>query len=203
MDPTSYPQVLAPFHARCSERDYGKGDVVFRMGDEARAVFYLLGGEVHLQRHGPEGKTAILHRVRAQGFFAEASLGAGHYHCTALCVRPSRILALPRELLRERLAHDPDFTLDWVAGLCAELRRQRTTVERLQLRGAEARIRHYLLTEGSPRGALELGFTLTQWADLLGLTRETLYRTLARMESTGVLVRSGNCVQLREAPDNL
>jgi CRP-like cAMP-binding protein len=196
MDATSYPQILEQLRARSSARDYAKGDAVFRHGDRARAVYYLLRGEVHLLRYGPGGETVILHCVRDTGFFAEASFGAEHYHCTALCIRPSRVLALPRELLRERLVNDPEFALDWVAGLGARLRQQRSAVERLQLRGAESRIRHYLLTEGSPPGELELHFTLTQWADLLGLTRETLYRTLARMEARGELTRSGNRLRL-------
>jgi CRP/FNR family transcriptional regulator, dissimilatory nitrate respiration regulator len=198
MDPTSHPQVLQQLRDRSSERCYDKGEAVFHMGDPARAVYYLLEGEVHLQRHGPAGETVILHRVRERGFFAEASFGTTHYHCTALCVRPARILAVPRELLRERLVNDGDFALEWVAGLSTQLRRQRTTVERLQMRGAEARIRHYLLTEGSPPGELELTFTLTQWADLLGLTRETLYRTLAGMEGRGDLIREGKRLRLAQ-----
>jgi CRP/FNR family transcriptional regulator, dissimilatory nitrate respiration regulator len=196
MDPTSYPQVLEQLRERCSERDYARGEAVFRPGDNAVAVYFLLEGEVHLQRHGPGGETVILHRVRGQGFFAEASLNAAHYHCTALCTEPSTVLAVPRDLLREHLAGDPEFALAWVASLCTQLRSHRATVERLQLRGAEARIRHYLLTDGTPPGELELTFTLTHWADLLGLTRETLYRTLARMESEGTLARSGNRLRL-------
>ncbi|MFN2350117.1 MAG: Crp/Fnr family transcriptional regulator [Thioalkalivibrio sp.] len=188
--------MLESLRTQSMERDYGKGAAVFRMGDKAGAVYYLLDGEIHLQRHGPDGETVVLHRVRDQGFFAEASFGSDHYHCSALCVRASRVLVLPREELRERLASDPDFTLDWIATLSAQLRHQRTTVERLHLRGAEARIRHYLLTDGSPPGELELGFTLTQWADLLGLSREALYRTLARMEARGELTRKGNRLSL-------
>ncbi|WP_018953393.1 helix-turn-helix domain-containing protein [Thioalkalivibrio sulfidiphilus] len=96
MDATSYPQVLEQLRARCSARDYAKGDAVFRHGDPARAVYYLL-------------------------------------------------------------------------------------------------------TEGSPAGELELNFTLTQWADLLGLTRETLYRTLARLEERGELTRSGHRLRLTDS----
>jgi len=199
MEPTSYPPMFQALRAQSTERDFGKGSAVFRMGDRAQAVYYLLDGEIHLQRHGPDGETVILHRVRHQGFFAEASLGSSHYHCTALCARPSRVLVLPREALREHLMSAPDFALDWIATLSAQLRHQRTTVERLQLRGAEARIRHYLLTDGSPPGELELGFTLTQWADLLGLSREALYRTLARMEARGELTRTGKRIRLTAA----
>lgn len=177
-------------------RDYSKGDTVFRLGDAARAVYYLLDGEVHLLRNGPDGGTVILHRALPRGFFAEASLNAERYHCTALCVRASRVLVLPRNVLRRQLEQDSDFALDWVSGLCTELRRQRSTVERLQLRGAEARVRHYLLTEGDAAGGLELRCTVSHWADLLGLTRETLYRTLARMEARGDLDRAGKRLQL-------
>jgi CRP/FNR family transcriptional regulator, dissimilatory nitrate respiration regulator len=196
MDPTPYPPPLEALRSRCEVRDYSKGDTVFRLGDAARAVYYLLDGEVHLLRNGPDGGTVILHRALPRGFFAEASLNAERYHCTALCVRASRVLVLPRNVLRRQLEQDSDFALDWVSGLCTELRRQRSTVERLQLRGAEARVRHYLLTEGDAAGGLELRCTVSHWADLLGLTRETLYRTLARMEARGDLDRAGKRLQL-------
>jgi CRP/FNR family transcriptional regulator, dissimilatory nitrate respiration regulator len=192
MDHSSYPEILPQLQSLGTERDYCGGETVFRMGDPARAVYCLLDGEVHLQRHGPDGAMVILHRARQREFFAEASFGAKRYHCTALCVRPSRILALPQRLLRERLTDDVDFALRWVALLSTQLRRQRAAVERLQLRSAEARIRHFLLTEGAPPGELHLEFTLTHWAALLGLTRECLYRTLARMEARGEMRRTDN-----------
>lgn len=196
MDRSSYRQVLDQLQPLGTERRYRQGENVFHLGEPARAVYYVVEGEVHLQRHGPDGATMILHRARAEGFFAEASLGADRYHCTAVCIRPSRILSLPAAALRERLEGDPAFTVQWVSLLSAQLRRQRAAVERLQMKRAEERIRHYLLTEGQPPGELRLECSLTHWAAMLGLTREALYRTLARMERRGELHRSNGHLSL-------
>lgn len=200
MESSSYPRASEALQSLGTERTFGRGDTVFFTGDPAQAVYCLLEGEVHLKRHGPDGAEVILHRVTKRGFFAEASLGTDHYHCTALCIRPSRILVLPRRRLQERLKNDPAFALEWVSLLSGQLRRQRATVERLQLRGAEERIRHYLLTEGSPPGEMHLQVNLTQWAAELALTRETVYRTLARMQARGSLQRNGDHLCLKGDP---
>lgn len=195
-DPSSYRQVLDQLQCLGTERDYGQGDNVFLPGEPARAVYQLLQGEVHLLRHGPDGAAIILHRARPGGFFAEASFGAERYHCSAICIQASRIRVIPAEHLRSRLKDDADFALQWVMLLSAQLRGQRSAAERLQLRSAEERIRHYLLTEGRPPGELRLEHNLTHWAGMLGLTRETLYRTLARMEAAGTLQRQDNHLRL-------
>jgi CRP/FNR family transcriptional regulator, dissimilatory nitrate respiration regulator len=196
MDRSSYRQVLGQLQPLGTERRFGQGEAVFLLGEPARAVYFLQEGEVHLQRHGPDGATVILHRARAGEFFAEASFGSDRYHCTAVCIRPSRVLALPAAALRERLESDPAFTVQWVSLLSAQLRRQRAAVERLQMKSAEERIRHHLLTEGQPPGEMHLECSLTHWAGMLGLTRETLYRTLARMENRGELRRSQGHISL-------
>ena len=71
----------------------------------------------------------------------------------------------------------------------------------LSLRSAEERIRHLLLSEGRGlRCELEITGSLKDLARRLGLTHESLYRTLARMQKDGVIAREG--LRLRLAKDD-
>lgn len=172
-----------------------KGRFLFYSGEPAAAVYRVLAGEVHLLRHGPDGGAVVVQRARPGDFLAEASLFSDRYHCDALCVRPSRCLRLPADTLAQALAAQPGFALEWVALLSRHLRLQRAAQERLALRSTRARIVHYLVERGED-GRVTLEQPLTHWAQELGVSREALYRTLAKMEREGMLRREARTLAL-------
>jgi len=183
---------LSKFHS------YAKGESIFHPGQRAESIFKVITGEVHLYRHGQNGKRVLLYRAYDDQFFAEASINSDSYHCTAVSIKPSEIQIIDaRKMLRE-LATNPEFALAWTANLSSELRRQRANVERLHLKSAEQRLRHFIMTEGSPLGELQLQGTVSELAEILGLSREALYRTISTMEKQGVLQRKGDLIKLME-----
>lgn len=182
-----------------SHVEIGKGQRIFRLGDEVDAVYRVLEGEVCLARHSPEGAEIVLHRAREGDFFAEASLFGTHYHCDAICTRSGRCLRLPAKALRHCLANDPDFAMEWVATLSRSLRRQRAAQERLGLKSLSMRVIHYIVERGKD-GRVELDQPIIRWATELGASHEALYRTLAEMEREGVLQRQGHTLILLHRP---
>ncbi len=173
-------------------RRFRAGQNIFQIGDPAEAVYRVQSGEVHLYRHDIHGRRVLLHHARAGDFFAEASLDSTTYHCTANCVRDSELSTYDAAAMDRLISQDARFARFWVAHLSTELRRQRANVERLSLKTASDRVSHYLLSEGEPPGVLQLSGTRSELADKLGLSRETLYRTLARMKKDGRLRQEGN-----------
>jgi len=181
-------------------REFLKGAQVFRQGDVARAVFYVVDGEVQLCRFGRRGERIIVHRARAGEYFAEASLESKRYHCDAIVMKPARLLEVPAARFRYVLRSDPDFAQRWSALLSRQLQIVRARAERMSLVGAAERVRHYLATAGSgPRLEVELRGSIKDLAAELGLTHETLYRTLARMQKSGEIEREGSRLRRRRA----
>ncbi len=163
---------------------------VFRKGDPVQAVFLVLNGEVRLSRFAKDGSEIALHRAGGGEFFAEAALNAPRYHCNAIASQPSTLLAFPAGKIRELLAKDPEFAQQWVALLARQLHAARARLERLALKSAAERVLHYLHTDGKgPRCEVALVGSVKDLARELGLTHESLYRTLARLEQDGVVVR--------------
>jgi CRP-like cAMP-binding protein len=164
---------------------------VFRKGDSVKAVFLVLDGEVRLSRFAKDGSEIALHRAGRGEFFAEAALNAPRYHCNAIASQPSTLLAFPAGKVRELLAKDPEFAHQWVALLARQLHAARARLERLALKSAAERVLHYLHTEGKgPRCEVTLAGSVKDLAKELGLTHESLYRTLARLEQDGIVARS-------------
>lgn len=179
----------APLRAVATVCVFGKSETVFQLGARPQAIHFLLAGEVRLVRRSRAGSEVILQRAR-RGFFAEASLEFEIYHCDAVAAQPSEVLCIPLAATRMALDSDSAFRRAWIAHLSRELRRSRAQSERLALKGADERILHYLVSEGSD-GAVTLTMSRKAWAAELGLTHESLYRTLARLENEGQVIRRG------------
>lgn len=165
---------------------------LFRAGTPPRHIHFIEEGAVRLVRHGRQGEEVVLHDARPGEFLAEASLHSARYHCDAVASEASVVLRVAKADFQRLLIEDAAFERTWIALLGAQLRTARARIERLSVRSAEERIRHLLLSEGrGPRCELEVAGTLKDLARQLGLTHESLYRTLARMQNEGVIDRQG------------
>ena len=159
------------------------GVPVFRLGERPARILWVLEGEVRLVRRSRNGAEIVLQRAYS-GFVAEASVESHRYHCDAVAVVDSQLLAFPIGPFRQALRHDTEFQTFWMTRLAREVRLLRSQCERLALRSAADRIEHYIESEGS-NGRLELSRTRKAWATELGLTHEALYRALASLRRSG------------------
>jgi len=167
---------------------------LFRRGERPRVIHYLMQGEIHMLRHSRNGVVAILLRTQ-RGFFAEASLDASAYHCDAVAKTACSVLMFPLPAFQAALDDSKSFRRATFARQAREIRRLRSQCERLSLPTAEGRLIHYIDIEGQD-GVIELTQTVKALAAELGLTHETLYRTLAQLEKTRVLKRAGSRIEL-------
>jgi len=171
-----------------------RGERLFVQGHTPARMFYVVGGEVVLQRLGIQGENVVLQRVR-QGFVAEASLQSPRYHCEAVMTSAGELIALPIDAVRQALLDDSAFATRWIGMLNQELKRLRAQCERLSLVGVRDRVLHLIETEGAD-GCLRLQASLKSIAAEIGVTHEALYRTLAAMEKQGQLQRTDGQLRL-------
>lgn len=155
---------------------------LFIQGAKPEWLYFLETGEVCLTRCGLAGESCTLQRI-FRGFLAEASLFSEHYHCDAYCTQNSCLTAFPIEAFREQLGED-DFYQTWIQVLSKEIKRLRNQNERLSLKRAPDKVLHYLQSE-TESGLLKLEGSKKDWAAELGLSHESLYRTLKQLQQSG------------------
>jgi CRP-like cAMP-binding protein len=172
-----------------------KDQRLFLQRQRPRRMYFVVDGEVVLDRMGEQGQAIVLQRVQ-HGFVAEASLQSGSYHCDARVTLAGHAMALPIEPLKTALLQDPPFAQRWIAMLSTEVRRLRGQCERLSLRGVRERLLHLIETEGVD-GTLAAASGLKSLAMELAVSHEALYRVLAALEKEGVLVRAPGSLSLR------
>lgn len=192
-DRPEFASMPAALKAQAAWRSFGKEELLFRIGEVPRAIYYIARGEARLRRHSPEGTEIVMQRAR-NSFLAEASLESPAYHCDAVASSRVEALCFPVSDFRVALAECPGFRGRWTSHLLHELRRTRAQCERMGLRSATDRILHYLECEGRD-GKLSLGQTRKAWAAELGLSHEALYRALAQLSRDGVLRVEGALIE--------
>ena len=175
-----------------------RGERLFLQRQRPRHMYFVVSGEIVLERIGASGNAVVLQRVR-HGFVAEASLASASYHCDGLVTAEGNAVALPLEALSGELARNPEFALRWIGMLNQEVRRLRGQCERLSLRGVRERLLHLVETEGE-RGRLAVPHGLKSLATELAVSHEALYRAVAALEDEKIVVRDGGEISLRRPP---
>ena len=174
-------------HALCTYKHLKKGTLLFKTGKKPVWMFYVLSGEVTLERLSQQGDSVVLQRTR-HGFVSEASLQSPKYHCDAVVVANSEIIQIPIQTLADALSMDPAFAGRWINMLNQEVRRLRLQCERLSMKSVKDKILHLINTEGK-NGEYQVNTGLKSLAGELGVTHEALYRTLAALEKTKMIRR--------------
>jgi len=180
--------------ASCEELEFLKGALLFKAGQNPARMYFVLSGEVVLERPGLQGTSVILQRTR-RGFVSEASLKSSKYHCHGQVVANSKIIQLPIQEIRDAIDRDTAFAGRWIAMLNMEVKRLRLQCERLSLGKVQDRLVHLLETEGI-NGHYPIGAGIKSLASELGVTHEALYRCIYAMEKQGKLQRENDVLLL-------
>jgi CRP/FNR family transcriptional regulator, dissimilatory nitrate respiration regulator len=181
-------------------RVLGPGELLFRQGGPAAAIYKVESGRLRLMRRTSDDHLVILHTARRGEFFAEASLFAKAYHCDAVAAARSSIRVYPKEIVLEALRTDPALAQVFMARLARQLQEVRARLELRNIRSARERVLQYLrLHADVDRRRIEIEGQLQDIAAEIGLTREALYRTLAALEAEGHLTRTETTILLKKS----
>lgn len=168
-----------------------RGEVLFKMGQPVHNVIFVLKGQVKAVRTDPEGTECVMLRAGMGEFFAESSLITMSYACDGIAMKPSRLALMPVDAVQTAMSSEGAFAGAMFGLIAAQARKQCSRQERLRLKKARDRVIHYLACETPPGGQVELKVPMKEWACELGLEPETLYRTLADLQSEGRVSRDG------------
>ena len=183
--------------AHAISMDYPRGNILFREGDDAGAVFIVCSGKVKSTATSTEGRSAILRLSGAGDVLGmSAALGGTTYEITAEAVQPCRIRVLHARVLQQFMREFPDACLGAARALAQDYRSAFQEIRRIALPETPAgRLSRLLLdwaeesrTEGTP---LTLTLTHEELACMTATTRETVTRTLSRLRKDGAIAIKG------------
>ncbi|MEL6234053.1 MAG: Crp/Fnr family transcriptional regulator [Pseudomonadota bacterium] len=151
-------------------------ETVFRTGDDVRSLYLVIAGEIDLVRHTARGTPLLLARAHPGSVLAEASAYASHYHCDGVANSRSRLKSIPVSVFRDGLNGSPATAQAWARHLSHALQKARMQSEIRSLNTVAERLDAWLADANvlPPKGQIQ------EVARILGVSREALYRELAR-----------------------
>jgi CRP-like cAMP-binding protein len=172
------------------------GAALFRQGDPTFGIFRLVSGRINLIRITPAGTQVPMHTARPGELFAEASIFSARYHCDAVAIRDCVVWVYPKAALMRQLREGKDDLWAFAAELAHRVQGLRTRLELRQIRAAPERVLQSLRLRCDSSGTWKVEGTLKQFAEEIGLTHEALYRALATLKRSRLIVRVDNEIRL-------
>ncbi len=188
---------LAALEAIALRREHRKGQIIFTEGDVVRGFCVLITGTVKIYRLGPDGRERIIHVVAAGDAFAEAAMFMEAYPATAEALSTVTVLWIEKNGFKQLLAHDARLSFKIMGALVRWLNHLRSALTDLTLKEVPARFASYVLSLPSQPGQpICINISKTTLAQMLGTTKETFSRLLARLAKQRVLTYRGNQIRI-------
>lgn len=184
---------VARVGAAAIERRYAKGATLFRAGDPADGLYFVLDGRVRVSRETPT-RAELLHAEDAGGVLGEIPVfGGGAFPATAVAVTPVRCARLPAPAVERLLREDAAFARFALRRLAVRAHGLLRRIDELTATTITSRVAAYVLDRGSaaPGADFSLGMSQTALAGELGTAREVVVRALGALVGAGAIARTG------------
>lgn len=199
--------VIDEIVARAVAVKLARGDVVYRQGELGDSLMVLLSGSLKVTNVTAEGKEIVLGFLKPGALFGEiAALDGRERTANVVALEPCEAVAIYRRDLLPVLRGNPDAMMALMEGLCARVRSTIRLVESHSLETA-ARVADGLVRlaeeHGQPSGkatTIDLRLTQRDLGGHLGLTRETVSRTLGDFREAGLVEISGATILIIDMP---
>ena len=197
---------LANRLARAPIRSLGPREQLFREGEDKCEIYQILEGAFVLYRLLPNGRRQVT------GFAIVGDmvgLGAAKRHsCSAESSGPAKVRVLPATTLHRLANEDPHLGMRLYDAMSQELATAQDLLMAVGRLNAAERVATFILglrernaRARRPSDRIELPMTRCDIADFLGLTTETVSRTLTKLANGKIISRHHGYLRVLDADD--
>lgn len=191
------PSALNELAAVARKRELKQGEVLFLAGEKAEGLFVIVSGQIRAYRVNSQGREQTIHIERDGATLAEVPLfDDGPYPATAVAEEPTTVLFLNKTDVQRFMLRYPEVCLTALKLMAGRLRGHAELVDALALQQVGQRVARFLLAQRNDHGVrtpagleLNLPFSNEELAKRIGTVREVVSRTLARLESSGLIMQ--------------
>jgi CRP/FNR family transcriptional regulator, cyclic AMP receptor protein len=182
------------------ELRFQKGQILFGRGDAGTQLYLVADGQIRLAIATSDGRELSFQGAVAGDLIGEiAVLDGGPRSAEATALTPVTVFVIERSAFREVWSRNPAIADAVVTFLCRRLRDVSDRLEAVALYPMEVRLARFLLVALGERKAapgkrvpLELGFTQSELALLLGASRPKINSALRLLEEAGAIGRTSD-----------
>lgn len=189
----------------CSIRSLKRGEYLFRENTLAEGFYVVQSGSINVHRVTPDGREQVICIFRPPDCFAEVTLTTiDTYPADAVALESSQVILVQKQGFLELVRRDPDLSLRMLTSMSFHLKYLIQLIEDLKFKQIEARLAHWLLRNcpeacSGRKGRIELQMSKRVLASQLGVTSETLSRTLAKFRDQELIRVDGRTIEITDA----
>jgi len=192
------------FLSLAQKRTVAKGEALFHQGDPAIAMYLVESGLVKVFRVTSDGKEHIFHFISAGETFAEAALFEDRtYPASATALEAGTVFTFSRQALLSGIARHPDMALALFTSMSRLVRELVRQFHLVSSEPAESRFGRFLLEElqRQPPGVIVVPLSMRKLdlAAYLGISPETLSRTMKRFANEGLIEVQGSDIKVLDS----
>ncbi|TFI57536.1 cyclic nucleotide-binding domain-containing protein [Sphingomonas parva] len=183
--------------SKASVKRFPPGSVLFNQGEVGKVVHVLLSGIVELSRVDGPRECGVLLANGGDVFVPVAALFQEPYLTSARVLTSARLLLLDAGVLHEEALRTPDLAMRMIQLIGGQWRMAVRHILDLKCRSAPQRLAAFLLRlvdEGPFSESGELPVPKRHLAARVGMTAETLSRTLQLLAENGLHVRGSRII---------
>jgi CRP/FNR family transcriptional regulator, cyclic AMP receptor protein len=175
------------------ERQVSKNQIILQEEETSNFFYFIYSGEVKIIQISLEGKERIIAIHKRGEYFGEMSILDGKtLPATVVAMEDTRIGLISRENFTRYLLSNERVLKELIGILCGRLRDSWLMLKVISFADAEQRVRVVLKNIGDHFGikdqrgvVIALRLTHNDIANLASISRETVTRTLNRLENEG------------------
>ena len=192
-------QELAILREQCTACSFNAGNVIVERDEQDQSVYFIMYGRVHVLNYSNAGRIVTYSSIAGGGMFGEMAAIDGLPRSAWVCaVNECMVIKISKEIFLSYLQKNSKFSLAVMRKLSKNLRELDERLVNVLSMRAEQRVcveiisMAKLTTVKSGCYCVVEMPTQSNFANLVGLSRETVSRILSRLRSDGLVKISGN-----------
>jgi CRP/FNR family transcriptional regulator len=188
-------------------RRYKAHQFIFQEGDQPQGIYILCSGDIKITKADDRGHELALLCLSCGDLVGEAPFfGAEPYSVSAETMRDCVVCFLPREVVDYINAHEPEFSRRLLSRMSRFVCKAMDRSFDFAFRGADARLANFLLQLKNTPDSTPLpcsgrvDYSRREIAENLGLSPETVIRTLSAFQKRGLIRLTGKSIEVRNRP---
>lgn len=184
------PDEIDALERNCAQVKFIKGETIFREGTFATNIVYLRAGLVKIHMKGPIGEK-ILRINKAPAYLGlPTTFGDKVNHYSATAIADSEVCFISLEAFKNFIYSNGNFAYEIIMDLCrtelADFQRF-TNLSQKQLPGRIAELLLCFSNHLFKSDTFELPLTITELANFVSASRESVSRQLAELNRIGIV----------------
>ena len=192
-------QELSMLREQCASCVFSAGNVIVEREEQDQSVYFIMYGRVHILNYSSAGRIVTYASVDEGGMFGEMAAIDGLSRSAWVCaVNDCMVIKISKEIFLSYLQKNSTFSMAVMRKLSKNLRELDERLVNILSMRAEQRVCVEIISMAKPTSVKSGSYcvvempTQSNFANLVGLSRETVSRILGRLRSDGLVRVSSN-----------